>query len=134
MISFKTVILNQFALDLNLEGLENIFLFNDQSQAVWDYKQFFSIRWAAVQRNVENHCFKVFNLITKEESSIHVKISQINTLNKLLKVQFSSLIISVEKNCVRDTIALKPALSNQNAPCRHIRHFCGDKVFAVATI
>jgi len=26
------------------------------------------------------------------------------------------------------------ALSNQNDPCRHIRHFCGDKVFAVATI
>jgi len=25
-------------------------------------------------------------------------------------------------------------LSNQNDPCRHIRHFCGDKVFAVATI
>ncbi len=28
----------------------------------------------------------------------------------------------------------RPALSNQNDPCRHIRHFCGDKVFAVATI
>ena len=28
----------------------------------------------------------------------------------------------------------KAALSNQNAPCRHICHFCGDKIFAVAPI
>jgi len=29
---------------------------------------------------------------------------------------------------------IKAALSNQKIPCRHICHFCGDKVFAVATI
>ena len=28
----------------------------------------------------------------------------------------------------------KSALSNQNAPCCHIRYFCDVKVFAVATI
>ena len=31
-------------------------------------------------------------------------------------------------------VSSRTALSNQKVPCRHIRHFCGDKAFAVATI